>query len=97
MVSSVVVQLPGRPRLLAWTWTEWGNFSSSTAWATDSMICRGVTPKWSTGESMSSTLPDGLALPVLDAAGIDELGGVGLRGRQQPAHESLHLTRHPSA
>ena len=57
IVSSVVVQLPGRPRLLAWMWTGCGRPSSSTARATAAMICRGVTPKWSTAASRSLTLP----------------------------------------
>ena len=76
IVSSVVVQLPGRPRLLAWMCTECGNFSSSTAWATDSNDL-----PWRHSEMVDrrvdvATLPDGMALPHLDAAGIDDLGGI---------------------
>ena len=95
MVSSVVVQLPGRPRLLAWMCTGCGSFSSSTAWATDRMICRGVTPKWSTGESMVCDVAGRPALPHLDAAGIDDLGGVRLRRGQEPADQGLDLLRLP--
>ena len=35
------------------------------------------------------------ALPHLDTAGIDDLGGIRLRRRQQPADERLHLLRLP--
>ena len=73
MVSSVVDQLPGRPRLLAWMCTGCGSFSSSTAWATERMICRGVTPKWSTGESMLATLPDGWFFQTSTPPGLTSL------------------------
>ena len=89
IVSSVVVQLPGRPRLLQWMCTGCGSFSSSTAWATRWMICRGVTPKWSTGVVEVVDVARLLALPDLDAAGIDELGGVALGGASSQPTNAL--------
>ena len=91
IVSSVVVQLPGRPRLLQWRCTGCGRRSSSTACATAAMIWRGVTPKWSTAVSRSLTFPACRCFQRLDAARIHELRGIALRRAEQPADERLHL------
>ena len=74
-------------------WTEWGNFSSSTAWATALMICRGVTPKWSTTESMSSTLPAGRFFQTSTPPGLTSLAAYPFARAQEPADERLYLLR----
>ena len=57
IVSSVVAQFPGIPRLLAWTCTGWGSPRASTASARPTRIARGVTPNGATPSSRPVTLP----------------------------------------
>ena len=91
MVSSVVDQLPGRPRLLAWMCTGWGSFSSSTAWATDSDDLPRRHAEVVDQRVDVVDVSRRLRLPDLDAAGIDELGGVRLCRAQQPPDQGLDL------
>ena len=56
MVSTVVSQFPGIPRLLQWRWMVWGSPSSSFASASMVTTWRGVTSKPSTLPSRPSTL-----------------------------------------
>ena len=88
IVSSVVVQLPGRPKLLAWICTGWGNFKlvGGLRHRADDLPRRDseVVDGW----SMSVDVARRTALPDFDAAGIDELGGVRLRRAQQPGDQA---------